>query len=660
MLPLLLIALAAAPAYAGAKSDAVLLSDARSFLAALVRLDTSNPPGNEIIAAAYLKKQLDAGGIESTIYTSTGTRSSLIARLKGSGAKRPFLLMCHTDVVPADPKDWDTPPFEPTVKNGYLIGRGTADIKSMCAAEAAILLKLKRDRVKLDRDVIFFAEADEESGAADRHIDWLVKEHGAELDAEFGVNEGGDIVLDADHKITELRVQAAEKEYVDVYLDARGSEGHASIPLPDNAVARVAEAAGRLAVWRAHAALNPVARGFLSAQERDAKAPEPLRAALRALLAAAPGPALDAAAERVAALDPELGAMTRDTLSPTMLSAGYKSNVIPATASAVFNARLLPGRKPADFVAELQDEVRGTSVTFRLEADGPPVPAMPIDTDLFRAIAAAAAAEAPKARVVPFMSAWSTDAQLLRARGTIIYGFDPPLTADDEKGIHGKNERLNLAGFDSYTRMLLSVVLKTAGAGPLPPPRLPSLALPLPLVRQETGYSCGAAAMLSVLKYWRVYDGLEKGLYGVLETTPADGTEPAKLAEGARSFGLKAEWRQDLGFADLRAALQRGDTPILDIQAWPDPGTEKASWRDDWDDGHYAVLLGMDADYAYFMDPSSDGKYAYIALPELSDRWHDEETRHGPHWRFQHLAVFIHGGRAPAPAVKLPPLQRLQ
>ena len=459
---LALLSLAAPASAAPAKADPALLSDARTFLKALIRLDTSNPPGNEIIAANYLKEQLDRGGVPSQIYVSTGTRASLIARLKGSGAKRPLLLMCHTDVVPADPKDWETPPFEPVEKNGYLIGRGTADIKSMCAAEAAILLKLKRDGVRLDRDVIFFAEADEESGAADRHIDWLVREHGPELDAEFGINEGGDIVLDADRRITEVRVQAAEKEYVDVFVDARGSEGHASIPLPDNAVARVAEAAGRLAVWRAHAALNSVARGFLAAQERDAATPEPLRAALRDALAAEPGPVLDAAAERVAVLNPELGAMTRDTLSPTMLTAGYKSNVIPATARAVFNARLLPGRKADDFVAELKDAVRGIPVSFRYEADGPTVDAMPIDTELFRAIAAAAAVEAPQARVVPFMSAWSTDAQLLRARGTVIYGFDPPLTAEDEKGIHGKNERLYLDGFDSYTRMLLAVVLKTA------------------------------------------------------------------------------------------------------------------------------------------------------------------------------------------------------
>lgn len=208
--------------------------------------------------------------------------------------------------------------------------------------------------------------------------------------------------------------------------------------------------------------------------------------------------------------------------------------------------------------------------------------------------------------------------------------------------------------------MILAALLAAAPAfAAMPAPRLPERSLPLPLVSQETDYSCGAAALLSVLKYWRAFDGGEKALYGVLRTTPADGTDPRKLAEGARAFGLTARWRENLGLADLRAALARGDTAILDIQAWPDAGAVKVSWREDWDDGHYVVLIAMDADYAYFMDPSSDGKYAYIALPELSDRWHDVETRGGRARRYVHFAVFVHGGGAPGRAAARAPLQRL-
>ena len=206
----LLVLLAVPVRAASRKGDAEMVSDARDLLKGLIRLNTSNPPGNEIFAANYLKERLDRGGIQSHVYTSTGTRSSLIARLKGSGAKKPLLLMCHTDVVPADAKDWETDPFEPIEKDGNLIGRGTADIKSMCAAEAAVLLRLKQDGVRLARDVIFFAEADEESGGSDRHIDWLLREHGEELDAELGLNEGGNTVFE-NGLITEIRLQASGK-----------------------------------------------------------------------------------------------------------------------------------------------------------------------------------------------------------------------------------------------------------------------------------------------------------------------------------------------------------------------------------------------------------------------------------------------------------------
>jgi predicted double-glycine peptidase len=212
--------------------------------------------------------------------------------------------------------------------------------------------------------------------------------------------------------------------------------------------------------------------------------------------------------------------------------------------------------------------------------------------------------------------------------------------------------------------MILESLLTLALAAPVfaaaTVPRLPADALRLPLVLQETDYGCGAAALLSVLKYWRAYDGDEKSLYGPLGTTPADGTDPQKLAAGARSLGLKARWRENLRLADLRAALARGDTPILDIEAWPDAGAEKITWRDDWDDGHYVALIGMDADFAYFMDPSTDGKYAYIPLPELLERWHDVETRGGAARRYVHFAVFIRGAGAPAGSALEPELDRLR
>lgn len=452
----LLLLLLAAPALA-ADPDARLKADTLAHTKALVALDTSNPPGNEIIAARYIEAALEKDGIESELYTSTGTRTSLFARLKGDGSKRPLLLMCHTDVVPADPAGWKTPPFAPVEKDGYLYGRGTADVKGMCAAQMAVLGWLKREKTALARDVIFFAEADEESGAPARHIDQLLRERPDLVDAEFGINEGGNSLW-KDGKIHEVRIEAAEKEYMDLTLTAKGKPGHSSVPTEDNALARLSGAVARLAAHKFPVALNPVTRGFL---ERQAETGEPaVAAAVKALLAAPAGPRRERAATALARLAPELGAMLRDTVTPTMLKAGYKSNVIPAEATATFNARLLPGRKAADLIAGIKAVVADPAIEFVFEPPTrKPVGAMPVDTDLFRAAVAAA----PGVRVMPYMAAWTTDSQDIRGRGVIVYGIDPPMTLEDLKHVHGEDERLPLAGLDWYAVYLRDIVVKTAG-----------------------------------------------------------------------------------------------------------------------------------------------------------------------------------------------------
>ena len=175
-----------------------------------------------------------------------------------------------------------------------------------------------------------------------------------------------------------------------------------------------------------------------------------------------------------------------------------------------------------------------------------------------------------------------------------------------------------------------------------PAPRLPANALPLPIVGQATDYSCGVASLLSALFYWQVYQGHETDLYALLETTPQQGTEPAKIVEGARSFGLKADLREGSTLADLRAALTRGETVIVDFQAWHE-GEGKPDWPNLWDDGHYAVVAGMDEHYIYLMDPSAGPGYAFVPLAEFEDRWHDFEDRHGPRQEHRRLAIFLKG-----------------
>lgn len=475
LLPLAVLLSLAVPTVQGAALDpfAELKAETREHLWALVRMDTSNPPGNELQAAQYIKAVLDKEGIPASIETSTGTRASLIARLDGRlGPDEALILMCHTDVVPADPGEWATPPFEPVEKDGYLYGRGTADIKCMCAAELALITHLKRSGAALERDVVFFAEADEESGATPRHIDWLLKERGELLRGKYAINEGGNTIWEKG-KVTEVRVQAAEKEFMDVTLTARGAAGHASVPRPDNAVACVARAVTRLFEYRAPAEVNTVVRDFLERHQNSSGSVE-LNAAIARVLAAPSGPELDRAADGLAALNPEFGAILRDTLTPTIFKAGYKSNVIPAEARAVLNARLMPGRDPQALLAQLKAVVDDPLVEVTAEAPTrKPVFPMPIDTPFYAAAQEAAAEISPEARVTPFMAAWTTDSQDLRARGVVTYGIDPPLSADDGERVHGKNERISLAALDWYAEYLRAITLKVAGRPGRKPSRKP-------------------------------------------------------------------------------------------------------------------------------------------------------------------------------------------
>ena len=207
--------------------------------------------------------------------------------------------------------------------------------------------------------------------------------------------------------------------------------------------------------------------------------------------------------------------------------------------------------------------------------------------------------------------------------------------------------------------LLLALASLAKAADPLArcPVRPPKRFLPLPLVRQATDYSCGAASLLSILYYWKDYDGFESALYPRLGTTPQDGTRPDKLTEGARAFGLRAEMREHVTVCDLVEALRAGQTVIVNFQAWRDSATANVPWKDDWEDGHYAVLAGVRSGRAYFMDPSTGGALAYVPLDELTERWHDYDMIDGKRHDWHQLAVFISGKShletLPAPPVRL-------
>ncbi len=189
-------------------------------------------------------------------------------------------------------------------------------------------------------------------------------------------------------------------------------------------------------------------------------------------------------------------------------------------------------------------------------------------------------------------------------------------------------------------------------------PQLPKQALKLSIFEQKTDYSCGAAALLSVLRYWKVYFGSEKALYPILGTTPKDGTNPGGLVRGAQHFGLQAEFKTELRLSDLELAIAEGQTVILDLQAWPDNYDQP--WIDRWEDGHYVVLMALDETYLYAMDPSTGGAYTYLSKAEFLERWHDYEIENGKRVQYFHEGIFIHGDKQPESELDTQKILRLR
>jgi acetylornithine deacetylase/succinyl-diaminopimelate desuccinylase-like protein len=231
-----------------AQSDNTAQPEVIQILQQLVRIDTSNPPGNETKAAQYIKSVFDKEGIPSEIFESAPGRGNIVARLKGNGSKKPILLMAHLDVVGVDRSKWSFDPFSAKVENGYLYGRGSADDKSMVAANMEVLMHLKRENVKLDRDVIFLAEAGEE-GTPQFGVDYMVNNHWDKIACEYALNEGG-VTMVQDGRVTYVSVATTEKNPRVVVLIAHGSSGHGSVPRLDNPIAHLGRAVGKLIEWQ--------------------------------------------------------------------------------------------------------------------------------------------------------------------------------------------------------------------------------------------------------------------------------------------------------------------------------------------------------------------------------------------------------------------------
>ncbi|MCA1664036.1 MAG: M20/M25/M40 family metallo-hydrolase, partial [Myxococcales bacterium] len=322
----------------GAASADETTTMARRLLDELVATDTSNPPGNEDKAAKLVAAKLRAAGIEPTIVPFAPGRANVVARLKGDGSKRPLLLLAHLDVVGAAGQPWTTPPFTVTEKDGWLYGRGVTDDKSWVAMATALVIELKKTHAPLHRDVILALTGDEESGGAGIRY---VLDHRKDLigDAEYALNEGGGVTLDAQGKARLVSLGTAEKTFQDFSFVAHGVGGHSSVPNDENAIYRMARALEKVAAYKFPTHLTPAVRDSLRATA--VTQPEARAKAMRAA-AELEGDAIPP--ELLAAMDshPMVRALTRTTCVATMLNGGTRDNALPVEARATVNCRIMP------------------------------------------------------------------------------------------------------------------------------------------------------------------------------------------------------------------------------------------------------------------------------------------------------------------------------
>jgi acetylornithine deacetylase/succinyl-diaminopimelate desuccinylase-like protein len=434
--------------------------EATALLSQYLRINTTNPPGNEIAAARWLAAVLRREGIESQIFEPAPGKANLYARLSGDGSQRPIVMLNHMDVVLASPEFWTVDPFAGLVKDGYVWGRGALDMKGEAIAQLMAMLILKRARIPLKRDVIFLATADEEIGAGVGAA-WIAEQKPDLVrGAEFLLNEGGmtRAKAGAPGTVEFYAVGTTEKSPFWLDVTARGTTGHGSRPTPDNPVHRLIRALNRIGGWTTPLIVTPaVERSF-----RDLAAIEPdttvrrwlsdIRAAIR-----------DSAAVRVLTSDLTYNALLRNTISITGLKGSTKTNVIPPVATAAVDVRLLPGQDPAAFLAELVRIIGDTAVTVKPQGPNWPATESSTETEMFRALTEVARRRHPEALVTTMMLAGFTDSHYFRRLGIASYGIGPfPLTQGDSRGVHGNDERISLEGLRSGVRFYYEVVSRVA------------------------------------------------------------------------------------------------------------------------------------------------------------------------------------------------------
>lgn len=433
---------------------------------ALLRFDTTDPPttppGGEKPAVEYLKQVLEAEGIPVQLFALEPNRPNLVARLTGSGKKRPLLLMGHTDTVNVDPKKWTFPPFGATRDGGWVYGRGTLDDKDNLVASVMTLVLLKRQGVPLDRDVILLAEAGEE-GTVRVGIQYMVNEHLKEIDAEYCLAEGGNVVRQGG-QVRYAQIQTLEKIPRAIELTARGPAGHASVPLRTNAVVKLSQAVAAVAQWKPPISLNETTASYFRRLTTLSSPEEAER--YRALLNPDPkvsGPADDYMLDN----EPRHGSMIRTSISPTIINAGYRVNVIPSEVKATLDVRMMPDEDPAKFLEQVRKVINDPNVEVAYTArDVRPSGTSRLGTEAFAALEANVTKHY-KATTLPTMSTGATDMAYLRAKNIQCYGISPGIDVEDGPkgyGAHSDQERILESELHRFVRFTYDVTRDLAGA----------------------------------------------------------------------------------------------------------------------------------------------------------------------------------------------------
>lgn len=421
-------------------------------LQALIRLNTVNPPGNETQVAEYLAAAVRAEGIEAQVLESAPGRGNFVARIPGTGNGRPLLLMAHSDVVSVEPEKWTHDPFGAEIVDGQVWGRGAVDTKNLVACELMVMLLVARQGLTLDRDLIMATFADEEAGGR-YGAGWMWEHHRDLIDAEFAINEGGGVRVEIGGKVFYL-CQTGEKGSARMRLTARGAPGHASMPLPDTAMARAGRAVDVLTKHTFPTILTDTVRQMLSAIGSGIGGPT--EQMVQQILANPSWEALSALPLSPAEQQ-MLYATTRNTAVPTIIQGGHRINVIPSEVMVDVDGRVLPGQDPELFADEVRAlvgehvEVELRSGRTGLEAD----PASP----LFDTIRETMGALDPGAEVVPFLVGGGTDAKSLP--GIKVYGFMPSRVNPEEFDLaHAHDERVSIANLEFGTRALYEIVTR--------------------------------------------------------------------------------------------------------------------------------------------------------------------------------------------------------